>query len=204
MNDEVPAGLRERRRRETTADIRRSAIDLIESEGWEATTVAGIAARAGISSRTFFRYFDSKEQAVLPGHRRLWDAVVDFTPSELTPARAATELGALLRRAADGDGDPVEIEEHRRIARLFQSNPHLHAVAAVQEADFGQHLHGRLRLLMPDENPLLLRALAESSMAVWRTGWWHWGTELSLHPDASPADSFAAAEKAMRAAVELI
>lgn len=192
-------GLRERRRRETTIDIRRATLDLVEARGWDAVTVGDIAARAGISTRTFFRYFDSKEQAALPAQRRLWEALSGFTPSSPHRVDIARDLRALLRTAAFDDvedGDDIDI--HGRIARLFQSNPHLHAVAAVQEAAYAQRLHERLSHLLPDEDALSLRALAESSMAMWRTAWWHWGLQLNAEADSRPADSFDAAERALR------
>lgn len=199
MTVEVPAGLRERRRRETTAEIRRAAMDLFESVGWEATTVAAIAARAGVSTRTFFRYFDSKEQAILPGHRRLADAVSGLELAQRSMRGAADAVRALLRDAALGEGGVEEIDEHRRIARLFRANPHLHAMAAAQEAAYVQDLHERLIALLPEESPVHLRALTEMAMATWRTAWWSWGEELSADPGASPLDSFRAADAAMRA-----
>ena len=57
----MPGGtLRERQRVETRDVILDTALDLIEAKGFEHTTVEDIAAAAGISSRTFFRYFESK------------------------------------------------------------------------------------------------------------------------------------------------
>src|ERR1700691_4050668 len=41
-----------------------AAIELFDEQGYEATTVAGIAERAGLTKRTFFRYF-SDEREVL-------------------------------------------------------------------------------------------------------------------------------------------
>lgn len=203
MSEEASEGLRERRRRETTADIRRATLDLFETVGWEATTVAAIAARAGVSTRTFFRYFESKEQAVLPGHRRLAEAVAVVELEEASIPGAIDALRLLLRGAALGDGGAAEVEEHRRIARLFQTHPHLHAMAAAQEAAYARALHERLSALLPEENTVMLRAAAETAMATWRTAWWSWGTELSTDPEASPLDSFRAAEVAMQAVSRL-
>jgi AcrR family transcriptional regulator len=54
-------GLRERKRRETLQRISEVALELFIAKGYEATTLDEIAAAAGISRRTFFYYFDSKE-----------------------------------------------------------------------------------------------------------------------------------------------
>lgn len=161
--------------------------------------IAAIAARAGISTRTFFRYFDSKEQAVPPGHRPLWETLSQFSPSSGVRSNVAAELRILLRSTVLSGVDHAERSLHERIARQFQSNPHLHAVAAVQEAAYAQHLHNRLLELFPRDDALGFRALAESSMALWRTAWWHWGAQLNADAGSDPADSFDAAEAAMRA-----
>lgn len=60
--------LRERKRAATRAAIEAAALDLVLADGPEATTVDAIAARAGVSQRTFFNYFDSKDAAILGVH----------------------------------------------------------------------------------------------------------------------------------------
>lgn len=191
-------GLRERRRRETTAVIRHATLDLVEARGWDATTIADIAQRSGISSRTFFRYFDSKEQAVLPGQRRLWEALNGFSPTSTNRSEVAQELAALLRITVIDDPDDREsLDLHSRIARLLQSSPQVHAAAAVQEAAYAQQLHERLMTLMPEETALDLRAVVETTMAMWRTAWWHWGTQLNAEAPSGPEDSFDAALAAL-------
>ncbi|MFI5609094.1 TetR/AcrR family transcriptional regulator [Amycolatopsis sp. NPDC051903] len=58
-------GLRERKKEATRQAIRAAAVVLYRERGPQAVTVDDICARAGVSSRTFFNYFDSKEEAVL-------------------------------------------------------------------------------------------------------------------------------------------
>jgi len=58
-------GLRERQKARTRAAIRLAALDLIDANGYEATTVAQIAEAAGVSHTTFFRYFQTKEQVIV-------------------------------------------------------------------------------------------------------------------------------------------
>lgn len=63
-----PQGLRERKRQETSGRIIEKGLKLFVKNGFEATTLAAIAQAAGISRRTFFYYFKSKEDILLAAH----------------------------------------------------------------------------------------------------------------------------------------
>ncbi|MGM3389577.1 TetR/AcrR family transcriptional regulator [Stutzerimonas stutzeri] len=60
-------GLRERKRRETRQRIAEAALSLFLANGYHGTTLDDIAAAAGISRRTFFSYFKSKDDIILFG-----------------------------------------------------------------------------------------------------------------------------------------
>jgi AcrR family transcriptional regulator len=63
---DVPAlGLRDRKRVETRLRIETAAVDIVMAEGLDGATVDMISERAEISPRTFFNYFESKEDAIL-------------------------------------------------------------------------------------------------------------------------------------------
>jgi AcrR family transcriptional regulator len=65
---ERPQGMRERKRRETSERIVEKGLKLFVKNGFEATTLDAIAQAAGISRRTFFYYFKSKEDILLAAH----------------------------------------------------------------------------------------------------------------------------------------
>jgi AcrR family transcriptional regulator len=65
---EKPQGLRERKRRATSERIIDKGLKLFVKHGFEATTLEAIAQAAGISRRTFFYYFKSKEDILLAAH----------------------------------------------------------------------------------------------------------------------------------------
>lgn len=54
-------GKRETQRQETRQRLQAAALKRFHDEGFDATSVATIAADAGVTERTFFRYFPSKE-----------------------------------------------------------------------------------------------------------------------------------------------
>ena len=84
-------GLRERRKARTRRSIQAHALRLFLQGGYEAVTVADVAASAEVSSMTVFRYFPSKEDLVISGE-------VDPLIGERLRAQPAT--APLMRRLA--------------------------------------------------------------------------------------------------------
>jgi AcrR family transcriptional regulator len=117
----------ERRRRLVRADIGRVAIGLFAERGFEAVTVDEIAAAAGISPRTFFRYFATKDEVVLDYERRLLDRLVDVVAT-----RPAGEGPITALRNAYLTTSHVVREDRARaiqLGRILQTAPELRATA---------------------------------------------------------------------------
>src|SRR6516225_11277009 len=82
-------GLRERRRRQTSADIRDAAVRLARERGFDKVTIEEICAEAGISARTFFNYFPNKESAIAYGPSDIPpELVADFVAAGPAPYSA--------------------------------------------------------------------------------------------------------------------
>ncbi|MFC0238937.1 TetR family transcriptional regulator [Rhodopseudomonas telluris] len=86
-----PEGLRERKRRETSQRISDVALELFLDKGFDATTLDEIAENAGISRRTFFYYFASKD---------------DILTAYL--GRRTDELRAAVLQSASA-GEPIDV-----------------------------------------------------------------------------------------------
>lgn len=87
-----PAGLRERKKEKTRQALAAAAMRLFAERGYEATTVADIAACAGVSTRTFFAYFPNKEDVFFTGTQERLDLV---RQAFATHAAVLPPLGAM-------------------------------------------------------------------------------------------------------------
>lgn len=200
VTDEPGEDLRTRRRTETSDAIHRSALELFESQGVRETTVQQIAEHAGVSARTFFRYFTSKEQAALPGQRRLLSAIDELQPSGADLAAVLEDVEALLQSAIGRANDP-EMVEYRRVTRLLAREPALRALAATQEEVLTERLRRRLTESFGGADRLAVLLIAEVAIAVWRATWRHWG-ELELEGGAAdPVEHFRRLRSELRAIV---
>src|ERR1700691_6384775 len=69
----------------------KAAITLFEEQGYDQTTVAEIAEAAGLTKRTFFRYFSDKREVLFNGSRELqdrWISGIEAAPPDATPMAA--------------------------------------------------------------------------------------------------------------------
>lgn len=118
-------GARELARQAMKAQLSAMAFDLFLERGYEATTVQDVCTAAGISRSTFFRYFASKEDALLGEVADAGDELLDALrsrPDEETPWIA-------LRRALEPliEHHNAEPERALRLARLITATPALAA-----------------------------------------------------------------------------
>lgn len=63
------------RQDDVRARLQQAAVELFGERGYEATTAAQIAGRAGVTERTFFRHFPDKREVLFDGQAVLTDAL---------------------------------------------------------------------------------------------------------------------------------
>jgi AcrR family transcriptional regulator len=168
-------GLRERRRRQTSADIRDAAVRLARERGFDKVTIDEICAEAGISSRTFFNYFPNKESAIAYGPSDIpAELVADFVAAG--PAPYSVVLAELITLAAHHLRDmPPAREQAEGMLELAKTTPAVLSAFLADLERFQNHLTdvvARRQAMGPDDEiPALISALALTAVRSGIESW---------------------------------
>ncbi|MER5261951.1 TetR family transcriptional regulator [Actinosynnema sp. NPDC002837] len=164
-------GLRAQRKARTRRAIQEHALRLFLAQGYEQTTVEEIAAAAGVSHMTFFRYFPTKEAVVEDD---------DYDPfiAELVRGRPAGEgpleaLRAALRAGLDAVLDTDRDAVYAR-TRLIVTTPALRAGQWRNTAATADLLAGALADREGQVVDLRLRVIAAAATAALTTALTAW------------------------------
>jgi AcrR family transcriptional regulator len=170
--------LRERRRRQTSADIRDAAVRLARDRGFDRVTIEEICVEAGISARTFFNYFSNKESAIAYGPSDIpAELVEEFVAAG--PAPYSVVLADLITLAAHHLRDmPPAREQAEGMLELAKTTPAVLAAFLADLERFQNHLTdivARRQAMGPDDEiPALISALAltavRSGIESWTSG----------------------------------
>jgi AcrR family transcriptional regulator len=124
--------------------LRDAALSLFVEQGFEKTTVAQIAERAGLNRRTFFHHFTDKREVVFAGQAEsdeLIAAEIRAQPESVDPLHAAT---AGLRRAADEIFERYQ-EGAVQLGRVIAASPELQERELVKRAALAASMAAALR-----------------------------------------------------------
>ena len=180
-------GLRERRRRQTSADIRDAAVRLTLERGFDKVTIDEICAEAGISTRTFFNYFPNKESAIAYGPSDIPpELVADFVAAG--PAPYSVVLAELITLAAHHLRDVPPRREHAvHMLELAKTSPSVLAAFLADLERFQNHLTDvvarRQGMQADDEIVALVAALALTAV---RSGIERWSRCVADDADDTP------------------
>ena len=140
----TPTGLRDRKKRATRQALARAGLDLFIERGYDETTLADIADAAGLSTRTIFAYFPSKEDILFSTFQEMREALARTLAERpdgqdafaalrefiLSSAHEKTEIDRKLEQVIAGD----ETLSSRKRARMAQLQE---LVAAAIADDLG-------------------------------------------------------------------
>jgi AcrR family transcriptional regulator len=145
-------------------------MELFAERGFEATTVAEIAERAGLTKRTFFRYFSDKREVLFAGSEALQGKFVEAiagAPADATPLDA-------IARGLDAMADLFEEigEAPRRRQAIIAANPDLQERELIKMIGFAAAAAAALRDRGVAEPAASLAA--EAGIAVLRIAFEQW------------------------------
>jgi AcrR family transcriptional regulator len=157
---------------DSEARLVRAAIELFSSQGYEATSIAAIAKRAGLSPSTFFRYFHDKREILFSGQNsfaEMFAGAISEAPVRATALEAvAYALTAL--------GERVFERDTRDLARLRQSaiasSPDLLERELLKRASLSASIASALRERGLEEPSATL--VAEIGLLAFRTALTEW------------------------------
>jgi AcrR family transcriptional regulator len=137
--------------------LQEAALTLYGERGYEETTVAEIAERAGLTKRTFFRYFTDKREVLFWGSELLEErmvAAIEDTPAsasarDSSSASAPASASALGMIAVALDAAAVRFEEVREFSgprhRIIASSPELRERELIKGASLAAAMARALR-----------------------------------------------------------
>jgi AcrR family transcriptional regulator len=149
--------------------LERAALELYAERGFEQTTVAEIAERAGLTERTFFRHFADKREVLFAGSEQLQEVMVGAVlsaPNGFAPIEAVT-VGVEAAAAALPDRAYARMR-HSLIAK----NPILQERELIKMATLAAGLAQALRQRGVREPAASLAA--EAGVAVFRISFERW------------------------------
>ena len=159
--------------------LEQAAFDLFAERGFENTTVAEIAERAGLTERTFFRQYSDKREVLFAGGSEFQELVVSAI------ATAPASLPPLDAVAAGLDAAAALLEERRAFARMRQAiiaaNAELRERELIKLASLSAAIADTLRQRALADPAASLTA--EVAIAVFRVAFERWldeGNQLGL------------------------
>jgi AcrR family transcriptional regulator len=141
---------RQQKRERTKAAIFEAAVGLFQSQGYNETTIADIAAAAGIAPRTFFSYFASKDELVFDEAETRISAAYTAIAERRSDDTAAEVLLRSLSDVLEAGHDFGDRHSELR-ARLVQTVPAIRGRALQLQVDAQREIARLLHEAYSDE-----------------------------------------------------
>jgi AcrR family transcriptional regulator len=150
--------------------LEQAALELYTERGFDQTTVAEIAERAGLTERTFFRYFADKREVLFWGQSALMELVTKHIAAAADSASPIDAVGAALR--ATGEMFEGRREHARRRQAVIAANPGLQERELIKLASLAASIAEGLGRRGVSEAAAKLTA--ETSVAVFKVAFERW------------------------------
>jgi AcrR family transcriptional regulator len=150
-----------------------AALQLFSEQGYDATTVAEIVDRAGLTKSTFFRYFPDKREVLAAGQEtlsRLFVGGISAAPPDATPL---TAVAAGLERAAAAM-TPFNRELGPRLHAIIATSTELQERDALKQVGLAAAMAGALRAR--GEPDLVATLAAELGVLAFKEAFGEWTT----------------------------
>ncbi len=155
--------------------LEEAALALFGERGYENTTVAQIAARAGLTERTFFRYFADKREVLFWGSGTLQELMVSALINAPPSAAPLAAVAAALDAAGTALQDRFEIARRRH--NVIAASAELRERELIKLASLAAALAEALRRRGTSGPTATLTA--EAGIAVFRVAFERWVTETA-------------------------
>ena len=152
--------------------LERAAMELYIERGFEQATVAEIAARAGLTERTFFRHYADKREVLFWGQGHLLEVMVSTVASIPQNAPPIDAIAAALQAAGATIQEGGDRARRRQI--VIAANPELQERELIKLASLSSAMAGVLRERGVAEPAASLAA--EAGIAVFRVAFERWGS----------------------------
>jgi AcrR family transcriptional regulator len=150
--------------------LTKAAIALFAEQGYDETTVAEIAESAGLTKRTFFRYFADKREVLFNGSHELterWVAAIEAAPPGANPM-AAINAGLSVVAELFADRHPFA----RLRSRIIAANPELQERELIKLQTLAAAITTALAARGVPENAAMLAA--QSGVTVFHVAFARW------------------------------
>ncbi len=166
--------------------LERAALALFAEHGYDATTVAEIADRAGLTKSSFFRHFADKREVLFGGQDMLVKLFTDAIRSASPSATTASCLAAALEASAAAfTAERHDLAEQRRA--VIGANPELRERELLKRARLSSAMADALRARGADETTA--RLAAEVGVLAFSTAYARWATPDNREPFAEIAQA---------------
>ncbi len=150
--------------------LEQAALELYTERGFEQTTVAEIAERAGLTERTFFRYFADKREVLFWGQAALLEMLVNHVAGAPDSAAPIDAVGAALQAA--GELFEGRREQARRRQTVIAANAGLQERELIKLASLASAMADVLRRRGVADPAA--RLTAEAGVAVFKVAFERW------------------------------